>query len=134
MVYEQDGLIRIVNKSIESILIAKADAQPGKFHEAGDKDKEIPPRDLNDTEIKSNGELTVYFCGREYEPTDTAGSLDLVDLEDERIATLDWKVPYWSSTNTFRVQNIRTGYDVSASGYRTSGTGLGTALVTVSRR
>ncbi|KAK1141870.1 hypothetical protein N8T08_008383 [Aspergillus melleus] len=131
--YEQDGVIRIVNNSSESLLIAKADAQPGKFHEPGDKEKEITPRDLNDKEIKSKGEFTVYFCGRDYEPTDTAGSLDLVDLEDERIATLVWKVPFWSSTNTFRVQNIRPGYNVSASGYRTSGAGIGTALVTVSK-
>ncbi|KAA8641299.1 hypothetical protein EYZ11_002432 [Aspergillus tanneri] len=129
--YAQDGTIRIVNNNGESILIARADAQPGKFHEAGDKEKEIPPRDLNDTEIKSNDEFTVNFCGRDSEPTDTKGTLDLTDLDDDCIATLSWKVPFWSKTNTFQVQNIRSGYTVTADGYNRTGSGLGTAVVKV---
>ena len=152
--YQYDGIIKIRNGTGASIFIAQpklklyvsymnwrlnlaltcSQNSSGKFYDAPDKDKEILPRDLDGTEIKDKEAFLVYVCGRDKEPAGTEGTIDLEDIDDERITTLYWDVPLGSSKNTFSVAGNRSKYIVAADGYNRTGTGLGTADVEVTKK
>jgi hypothetical protein len=103
----------------------------GKFFDGIDKETEIPPRDLEGKEIQDK-EFWVYICHRIDTPTGEEGSIDLVDGDDKRIATLAWDVP-WAGTglNQFEVINEGSGYSVTADGWLREGVEFGTARVQV---
>ncbi|GCB25345.1 Asp-hemolysin [Aspergillus awamori] len=124
--------IDIVNGTGESIYTANVVLKEGEFFDGVDPNNEIPPEKLDGIEIKV--EYCVYTCRRRNSPTGEAGSIDLVDGDGKRIATVRWDVP-WSapSGNVIFVDVVGSGYSVTADGWVKEGPEFGTAKLQVTK-
>ncbi|KAE8141505.1 aegerolysin type hemolysin [Aspergillus pseudotamarii] len=123
--------IRIINATGKSIYTGNVVLTWGKFFDGIDKRTEIPPHDLEGKEIQDK-DFWVYVCRRPDIADGEEGSIDLVDGDGKRIATLTWDAP-WQDTrpNSFDVINKASGYSVVADGWLREGWEFGTARVQV---
>lgn len=67
----------------------------GKLYSAGNKDKELQPRDLNGMDIWDGDLEKIYSCGRAFSLYGTSGSFDVTESgSSEKAGTVSWMVPY----------------------------------------
>lgn len=71
----------------------------GKFYADGDKDKEVPPSDIEGTSITTGNNYTINACGRSNAAAGTQGSFDIYD-GTTLVGSYSWDCPWGSKTNT----------------------------------
>ncbi|KAF7158747.1 hypothetical protein CNMCM5623_003911 [Aspergillus felis] len=139
LAYAQWVCVIIENKSKSmTATVGGAYLKWGKFYKDGDKDKEIPPSDVDKIEIPPGQKKRVYSCGRSDASSGTEGGFKLYDgkdkKEDKCIGEVYWDCPWGSKTNTFNTTPTHPDdYNISNGPYNQSGGALGDVDVYVSK-
>ncbi|ADL51931.1 aegerolysin family protein [Clostridium cellulovorans] len=106
----------------------------GKFYAPNNKDAEIDKNTLENYQVKKEIPYSISSCGREDASSGTEGSFNVCDDQGQQICNIYWDCPWGSSTNTFKVSSINTGYMVDYSGDNLDGGALGTVTVEIFKK
>lgn len=98
MAYAQWAAITIYPRAFTATLKNVAHKW-GKFYASGNKDKEIPPSEIEGKQITPGSTYTIYACGRRDAAAGTKGSFDIFD-GDTQVGTYSWDCPWGSKTNS----------------------------------
>ncbi|KAF8687636.1 hypothetical protein AX14_003645, partial [Amanita brunnescens Koide BX004] len=101
--YAQWVVITLNNSSTKAVVVKNVGLSWGKFHEEGNKDKEIPVSDIENTEIPPGGEFRINSCGRENASSGTEGEFDIYEVDSNKVRHFYWDCPWGSSTNTWTI-------------------------------
>ncbi|PKX88449.1 aegerolysin family protein [Aspergillus novofumigatus IBT 16806] len=105
----------------------------GKIYKDGNKDKEIPPSQVNGKKIPPQTTHSFETCGRSDAASGTEGTLELWD-GSQRICKLYWDCPWGSKVNKFEVQEKVKAYRVEVGSWNSYGGALGNVDVEISRK
>ena len=131
MAYDQWVTITVVAKNC-NLSIKNATLAWGKFHQCGNKDKEIPSSEINTIVIPAGNSATICACGRSDAASGTEGHIDIYDSET-RIGNYYWDCPWGSKPYT------STWSPASSDGYIAQCTGgnldlgLGNITITIAK-
>jgi Aegerolysin len=81
-----------------SLRVKNAKLSYGKFHEKGNKEKDVPASTINNIIISSKGEAVISSCGRSDSPSGTEGSFEIWD-GDIKVGLYYWDCPWASKIN-----------------------------------
>lgn len=125
MAYAQWAMFDINVKGFK-VIIKNAKLKWGKFHELGNKDKEVKIDEINGKVLDYNTtdkERIISTCGRSDAASGTEGTFEIY-LYDEitkkevtKLSEVTWDCPWGSKTNTFDCSNENNNYMVSHSQY-----------------
>lgn len=105
----------------------------GKFHEPGDKNKEIYASQINGTIIKDEDSYTIASCGRENASSGTEGRFSLYDGDTE-VFQYYWDCP-WSGSNSDRLDvKDKEKYAVNKKGGGSTSGASGNIFITVVKK
>lgn len=105
----------------------------GKFHEPGNKNKEIYASQINGTIIKDEDSYTIASCGRENASSGTEGRFSLYDGDTE-VFEYYWDCP-WSGSNSDRLDvKDKEKYAVNKKGGGSTSGASGNIFITVVKK
>ncbi|KAH7919341.1 Aegerolysin family protein [Leucogyrophana mollusca] len=123
-------VLEITNSLGGPLKVQNARLSWGMFYKNGDKQREIPPEEVDKIVIPAGSEGSVSSCGRLDSPSGTEGTIDLYD-DTTKVCTLYWDCPWVSPHNNFAVRDVNQGYNVT-NGPWNAGTGpLGNITIKV---
>lgn len=105
MAYGQFIEIKIEVTDDTVLFLKSATLVYGKFHEAGNKDKEVDSKDIVEKSIYKRAPITVYSCGRSGSASGTEGGL-YFEYQNQYAGTFLWDCP-WSGSNKFYFTDMR---------------------------
>ncbi|OCH84840.1 pleurotolysin A [Obba rivulosa] len=127
MAYAQWVVIVLKNVSPQGTLVIKnLNLMWGKFHKDGDKDAEIPTKDIEGTKILPGAEYTINSCGRSDASSGTEGKFDLYEEGGALVRSFYWDCPWGSKTNTWTISNANAQWMVDSQGANLNSGALGT--------
>jgi hypothetical protein len=105
----------------------------GKFHDPGNKNKEIYASQINGTIIKDEDSYTIASCGRENASSGTEGRFSLYDGDTE-VFKYYWDCP-WSGSNSDRLDvKDKEKYAVNKKGGGSTSGASGNIFITVVKK
>lgn len=110
--YAQWVSVHVKNLSPNTLHIADARLNWGKFYADGDKDKELSSSVIDQVVIASDNAHDINSCGRSNSASGTEGQFHITDGK-RNICTLHWDCP-WGGHNSFEVRNVNSEYVVTA--------------------
>ena len=129
MAYAQWVSITIVAGKDLTLKIKNANLKWGKFHETGNKEKELSVDEINQFTINPKQYAIINSCGREHAGSGTEGEFDIYD-GDVKIGNYYWECPWGKKTNTSRwTPHTLEGYLTSVTGGNLDSGALGNVTI-----
>jgi hypothetical protein len=110
--YAQWVSVHVKNLSPNTLHIANAELDWGKFYADGNKDRELSSSAIDQVVIASDNAHDINSCGRLNSASGTEGQFHITDGK-RNICTLYWNCP-WGAHNSFEVRDVNSEYVVTA--------------------
>lgn len=114
-----------------ALSLANVQLKWGKFHEYGNKDKEISINQIKNIIVRPGERAIISSCGREHDPSGTEGSFDIMNYDLKvKVGNYYWDCPWGSKKNTSTWSpNLQVNYLTEVAGANLDSGALGNVTI-----